>query len=374
MLRRRKLLLALFATLFAGLLAELATKAWLHWLASEPSFRKFASITQLRDRYGTFDRFQAHRHLGYCLTANYQQAPNRHNSLGFRGDELAPKTKGVARIAFVGGSTMYGEGVPDYHMSLPELLAFGLAREGKPVQSINAGCPGWTSLETLLNFQLRLLELEPDYVVFYHGINDVLPRMVWPATAFHGDLSGWLCRTEHLHEASLAERSDLIRSLLVATGSIQPHGSLLRVIGDVPATSHAFLFRQQRLAGNYPDGVFRDVGIETMLRTNGPSYFRRNLESLIAIATAHRVRVLLLTFAYSQDFLERPYMGHPAVQQAIEQTNSIVRELGAREDVDLIDIAPHLTAKDLFTDGVHFTAKGNVQRGMLLLPYFQQRL
>ena len=130
-----------------------------------------------------------------CLTANYQQAPNRHNSLGFRGEELAPNTTGVARIAFVGGSTMYGEGVPDYHMSLPDLLAFGLAREGKPVQSINAGCPGWTSLETLLNLQLRLLELEPDYVVFYHGINDVLPRMVWPATAYRGDMSGWLCRS-----------------------------------------------------------------------------------------------------------------------------------------------------------------------------------
>jgi lysophospholipase L1-like esterase len=111
-----------------------------------------------------------------------------------------------------------------------------------------------------------------------------------------------------------------------------------------------------------------------MLRSNGPSYFRRNLESLIAIATAHRVRVVLLTFDYSQDFLERPYIGHPAVQQAIEQMNSIVRELGASEHVDLIDIAPHLTAKDLFTDGVHFTAKGNVQRGMLLLPYFQKRL
>ncbi|MFT6079010.1 MAG: hypothetical protein ACJAYX_002992 [Planctomycetota bacterium] len=93
---------------------------------------------------------------------------------------MADRSADIPRIAFVGGSTTYGEGVPDYHMSVPQLIELGMQHEGKQVQSINAGCPGWTSLETLLNFQMRLLDLEPDYLVFYHGINDVLPRMVWP--------------------------------------------------------------------------------------------------------------------------------------------------------------------------------------------------
>lgn len=371
---RRKLLFSVIVTLLAVLLLEVATTVWLHWLASDASYRKFASISQLRDRYGAFDRFQAHRHLGYALAPNYDKPPNRHNSLGFRGDELADRNADIPRIAFVGGSTTYGEGVPDYHMSIPQLLEFGLLREGKRVQSINAGCPGWTSLETLLNFQMRLLDLEPDYLVFYHGINDVLPRMVWPTMAFRGDLSGWLSRTERLAEAPLLERSDLCRSLLVAVGSIESHGSLLRVIGDVPRSSHTFAFRKQRMANTYPSGVFDDVTIDQMLRENGPRYFRRNLESLLALAKAHGVRAVLLTFAYSRDFPDRPYIGHPAVQQAIDAMNEVVRELGQRPEVDLIDIAPHLTAKELFTDGVHFTAQGNVQRGLLLLPYFRERI
>lgn len=371
---RRKLLLTVTATLLAVLLLEAATAAWLHWLASDANFRTFASISQLQDRYGAFDRFQVHRHLGYALAPNYDKPPNRHNSLGLRGDELADHSADIPRIAFAGGSTTYGEGVSDYHLSVPQMIAFGMQREGKLVQCINAGCPGWTSLETLLNFQMRLLDLEPDYLVFYHGINDVLPRMVWPTTAFRGDLSGWLCRTEHLAEASLLERSNLCRSLLVATGSIEPHGSLLRVIGDVPSSSHAFAFRRQRMANTYPSDVFDDVTIEQMLLGNSLRYFRRNLESLLALAKAHGVRPVLLTFAYSRDFGDHPYVGHPAVQQALDAMNEVVRELGQRDEVDLIDIAPHLTTKELFTDGVHFSAQGNVQRSLLLLPYFRERI
>lgn len=375
MTRRRKLLfvfLVLAATLVA---AELLTKVWLHLLASDAAFRDYASITQLRARYGAFDRFEGHRHLGYALAPDYRSGVNRHNSRAFRGDEIAmPKPDGVTRIVFCGGSTTYGEGVPDVESSVPFLVGAALQADGKRVDVVNAGCPGWTTLETLLNLQLRLLDLSPDYVVVCHGINDVLPRMVWPASAFRGDLSGWLCRRQWLAEASLLERSDLARTMLVACGAIEPHGSLMRVIGEVPPTSQTFEFRAQRRVGTYPQGVFAEVRIEQMLAANDARYFRRNLESLIAIANAHRVRVVLLTFAYSREFPHRPYIGHAAVQRAIDETNTIVRELGQREDVDVIDLAPSLEAHELFTDGVHFTAAGNRERVRLLLPYFRQRL
>jgi lysophospholipase L1-like esterase len=375
MTRGKKLWFSLVALLLALVAAELATKAWLHLLASDASFRDYASISQLRRRYGAFDRFQAHRHLGFALAPDYRLGPNRHNALGFRGDEIAvAKPPGVVRIAFGGGSTTYGEGVLEYEFSVPHLVGVALRREHKQVEVVNAGCPGWTTLETLLNFQMRLLELQPDYIVVYHGINDVLPRIVWPPSAFRGDLSGWLCRTERLAEASLLERSDLARMLLVATGSIEPHGSLLRVIGDVPATSHSFGFRAQRKAGVYPQGVFTDVPVERMLDENDTRFFRRNLESLIAVANAHGVRVVLTTFAYSKEFPDEPYIGHAAVQRAIDATNQVVRELGRRDDVDVVDLAPELTARELFTDGVHFTADGNVRRALLLLPYFRERL
>lgn len=355
--------------------AELGALAWLHGLASEESFQRYASIGQLRARYGEFERFRAHRHLGFALASGYRKGPNRHNRLGFRGEEIAlEKRTGCVRIACCGGSTTYGEGVQDFRLAVPYLLERALRDGGRDVEVINAGCPGWTTLETLINFETRLLELGVDHVVVYHGINDVLPRIVWPQLAYRSDWSGWLCRNEHLAEAPLLERSVLARILLVNSGRMEPHSSLLRIIGDVPATSHTFEFRAQRQSGSYPAGVFRDVPIEQMLAANPPVFFERNLRSLLAIAAANDVPVLLTTFAFSRDFPQRPYIGHPAVQEAIEATNAIVQRLGQETGTPVLDLAAALVDKDLFTDGVHFTEAGNRRRAELLLAFFRERL
>src|SRR5262245_22655102 len=168
MLGRKLSLTVLSLFLTAGVL-ELGARAWLHWFASEQDFLDCASIAQLRARLGEFERFRAHRHLGFALAPDYRKGHNRHNALGFRGEEIAiEKTAGTVRIACCGGSTTYGEGVVyDYKLSMPYLLEHALRAEGHQVEVINAGCPGWTSLETLINFETRLLELQPDYIVVY---------------------------------------------------------------------------------------------------------------------------------------------------------------------------------------------------------------
>jgi len=361
---------ALVATL---VLAEVSARVWLAWFADAAAFERYASIAQLRARLGDFERFRAHRHLGFALVPGYHQGGNRHNLLGFRGEEITlGKPPGVVRIACCGGSTTYGEGTKgDFHLSMPFVLQQGLRAAGRDVEVINAGCPGWTTLETLINFETRLLELQPDWAVVYHGINDVLPRMVWPQLAYRADLSGWLCRNEHVVEASLLERSTLARIVMVQRGVLEPHSSLMRIIGDVAPTNRSFAFRAQRLNGSYPAGIFGEVPIEQMLAANPPVFFERNLRSLIAVAGAHGVRVLLTTFAFSREFPERDYIGDPAVQAAIEATNAIVRRLGRETGTPVLDLAPELTAKDLFTDGVHFTAAGNRRRAELLLQFFR---
>lgn len=370
----RRLSLLLLAACAAALVAEGGARVWLHGLAGDDTFRRYASIGQLRARYGDFERFRAHRHLGYALAPGYTRGQNRHNALGLRGAEIdVAKPAGTIRIAMCGGSTTYGEGVDDYRLSAPFLLEQALRADGPAVDVLNAGCPGWTTLETLVNFETRLLDLAPDHVVVCHGINDVLPRMVWPAAAHRGDLSGWLCRNEHLAEASLLERSTLARILLVGTGRLEPHSSLLRIVGDVPPTSHSFEFRLQRNAGRYPDGVFRDVPVERMLAANPPVLFERNLRNLIAVASAHGVQVLLCTFAYSREFPQQAYIGHPAVQAAIDGTNAIVRRLGAATGTPVIDHAAELVDRGLFLDGVHFTVEGNRRRAERLRRWFRER-
>lgn len=371
----RRCVVSVCAVLLLAAVLEAAARVWLHFVADEAAFRTYASIGELRARYGEFERFRAHRHLGFALAPGYAKGANRHNALGLRGDETTlAKPAGVLRVAMCGGSTTYGEGVDDYRLSAPYLLQQGLREDGFAVEVLNAGCPGWTTLETLINFETRLLDMAPDHVVVYHAINDVLPRMVWPHAAYRGDLSGWLCRDEHLASASLLESSTIARILLVASGQIEPHSSLLRILGDVPATSHSFTFRRQRKAGTYPSGIFREVPIEAMLAANPPVLFERNLRSLVGVARTAGVRVLLTTFAFSREFPGEVNIGHPAVQAAIEEANEIVRRLGAETGTAVLDLARQLTGRDLFTDGVHFTVAGNRRRAEILRRHYAAEL
>lgn len=371
----KRLGLGLGAVLVALVVAELLATAWLRWVAAEDDFRRFASLDQLRARHGVFDRFRPHRHLGYSLTPDYRAGANRHNSLGFRGEEFGiEKPDGVARIVCCGGSTTYGYGTDDFRLTVPSMLQYGLREAGKDVEVINAGCPGWTTFETLLNFESRVLDLSPDFVVFYHGVNDVLASMVWPPEALRGDQSGWLVRETRASGASLIERSDLARIMLIRAGAIEPHSSMLRVVGDAAPSNRTFTFRRQRKLGTYPEGVFRDAPIERILRENGTGLFRRNLESFIAVAQAHGVSVLLNTFAYSAEFPGNANIGHAAVRAAIDAYNEVVRDAARRHGLGIVDLQQALASKELFTDGEHFSVAGNVERTKRLMPYFLERL
>ncbi len=355
--------------LFLAVVAlELGARIWLRRWASEEAFANFGTIADLQERSGNYGRFIVHRHLGFALTPNYQRDRNRHNSLGFRGEDISiKKPEGTLRIACLGGSTTYGEGVAhDYRLSMPSMLQELCRADGRRVDVINAGCPGYTSLESLINFETRVLDLAPDIAIICHGINDVLPRLVWPPSAYVGDLSGWLRRDATSMIPDWIESSTLARILLVKSGRIQPAASLLRTIGNAPLTCQTFHFQSQRRIGQYPQGVFANTPIETMLAANPPIYFERNLRNFVAVARAHAVLPILATFAYSREFPEQPYIGHPAIQGAIDETNAIIRRLGIEMQVLVLDLAPHFTRKSLFTDGVHFTAEGNLERARVL--------
>jgi hypothetical protein len=73
------------------------------------------------------------------------------------------------------------------------------------LEVVNAGCPDYTTWESLINFQLRLLELSPDLAIVYHNINDVEARLVEPSS-YRSDNTGlrknWSFPDEEWWEAS----------------------------------------------------------------------------------------------------------------------------------------------------------------------------
>ncbi|MCZ6675152.1 MAG: GDSL-type esterase/lipase family protein [Verrucomicrobia bacterium] len=115
-------------------------------------------------------RYVYHPDIGYVLSPGYDD----HNSLGWRGAEFElEKPAGTWRVVCLGGSTTYGTTASTAYPAFLEEL---LREEGIEAEVINAGVPGWTSRESRINFELRVLPLDPDLVIIYHGRNDLIPQ------------------------------------------------------------------------------------------------------------------------------------------------------------------------------------------------------
>src|SRR6202008_4370115 len=103
-----------------------------------------------------------------------------HDSRGFRGGEIAvPKSSDVFRIAVLGGSTTYCEFIGDDDSAFPARTQHYLrTKHGKAnVEVVNAGGPGFNSWESMIDFQTRVLEAEPDMGCVFFGVNDVHARL-----------------------------------------------------------------------------------------------------------------------------------------------------------------------------------------------------
>ena len=109
----------------------------------------------------------------------------RINGHGFRGPDIGPKPDGAYRIAVLGGSTVFGSGVPD-SQTIPAHLQDML--EGTEV--INAGIPSATSFTELWLAENVLPGIGPDLVVVYGGYNDAGRLPDNPGVAHRAHLAG----------------------------------------------------------------------------------------------------------------------------------------------------------------------------------------
>lgn len=100
------------------------------------------------------------------------------NLFGFRGPApTVKKPPGVVRIACLGDSFTFGEGVR-YEDTWPAVLATQLNKSGfngaKRVETINAGIQGYGLLDELLWYGVRIEKFDPDIVVLAFFMNDLM--------------------------------------------------------------------------------------------------------------------------------------------------------------------------------------------------------
>jgi lysophospholipase L1-like esterase len=355
--------LVIIATLVTFAILEAAANVYLLHFADEKRFIRYASLKQLQNSdISNHPRYSPHRYIGFYPTPNYIKGKDRHNSLGYRGDEISiPKPAGQFRIACLGGSTTYTSDVKDYRQSYPYLLEEYLRAQGHvDVTVVNAGAGSWSSWESLINFQLRVLDLDPDLIIVYHGINDISPRFVWPPQAYRGDNSGARAPNQTaIFMPGIFEYSTLLRIAMISTGLINSHASFETTIDRRPETYFGTLFNKQKIRGAYPEGIFNEVSAIDILETNKPDYFERNIQSIVAIAKTHGIEVVLSSFAYSPLFTDQPKVSSSEYIAAYEENNRLLAAVATNTDQHFFDFASKFpTGKRWYTDGRHVNEAG----------------
>lgn len=300
---KANIILLLVSSLLSLIALEWVVEYWLLNIATPKQLSRYGTFEQIQESRTVM--FSRDRYLQYVPAPGYKNraGSNKHNSLGFRGDEIeVPKPDGVFRIVTVGGSTTYTSAVYDYTKSYPYLMQSLLREQGhSSVEVVNAGVVGYSSWESLINLQFRVLDLEPDIVIVYHALNDVPPRFVYPSTAYRGDNSGsrepYTPRVESFLDLSAAMR--IARTEL---GLRKPLGGLgiARTFEFVP-TNYAFQWLTQIRRGDYPSGIFAEQPAEAMVSSNRPVFYERNIRNMVAIAKEHDIEIVLATFAVSPD-------------------------------------------------------------------------
>ena len=295
-------------------------------------------------------RYRPHPYTLYELNPDWTSADGRghHNSLGFRGSELAVKKRpGCVRIVCMGESTTYCTGIADDCETYPARLEAHLRAQqpNRDIEVVNAGVGGYTSIENLLRFHFHVAPLAPDLVIYYYTHNDVHPRRMPHLSRDYREYSrSWF---EPLSGGGL--KAWIGRRLSPAIGSI---GNVAR--------------RHIEYSGRCsPANV----------ATNPPDAFRANMTVLTLIVRAAGARLLFVNPPYRDldKFIAGAEDGNPAFREVLEH-REIIEKIGRTHGFPVYDLARDMPypndqtgfPNEHYLDPVHVNERGADLMGKLI--------
>ncbi len=287
------------------------------------------------------------------------------NNVGFRGEALTlPKPTNEYRVVLVGGSTIECLGLADED-SIDQVLQTALAAQapaGTVVRVYNAGKSGDRSPDHVAMLTQRIVHLQPDAVVVFAGINDLLGAM-------HG--------YDYLHSGG-------------SSFSLQRTFQLAATEFQIPRRLHALARRLRR-----PErAVIEEIGWRTNYREKAAvqrsrpttdaapqtdlGHFEANMTTIAALSEAHGFVLALITQASTWNssidprakdwhwmrYRNNVVYGEAVMDSALEQYNGVIRQLASDRQLVLYDLAATAPKSlDLFFDDVHFNVAGAAQAG-----------
>ena len=315
---------------------------WVRW--PEGRVEMLTRPTTTRGRYATDPT------LGYRMAPDFQMDGFHHNSMGFRGAEFPfERTEGVARIAILGASTPYGPQVRDEETSAARLEEL-LRQRGIEAEVINAGVPGWTSRETLMNWRLAIRPLAPDVLVIVDGRNEAFAQL-W--NAYRDDYQHYRDPTYEVETSNLAYkrwfRASHLLMWLVTRADLLGFEMRLEhpLYGSILFENKPTVVEAERAAGD-PARV---------------RAFVENLRALVTEARDEGTETVLATMPHWADgFVSGTLPGHregyiDAITLRVLGNNDEIRRLGQELGVPVAE-GEALSSLEFLVDDCHFNPEG----------------
>jgi len=287
-----------------------------------------------------------------------------HNRLGYRGLEISlEKPLDTFRIVALGASTTYGFGVnakQAYPARLQDILwrDYGYTH----VEVINGGVPGYTSFEILSNFEYRILELDPDLVIYYGARNDADTRFEDPGcynnpspmyglTTYYG-----LWRTDFQN----LPFSTLYRYFAINTGQMSIPNSIEFALTDIP------IAKECASGEHYTD--------EELLELNQPTFAERNFRNFLAMAQFNDIEVVVSEFIHptelSQVNGDNRLLMPAAEKQAVAEIVQLYRTIAEDMNVHYYALSQDFVIEPgMFWTTVHLLPTGIKQQAQLYARY-----
>ena len=292
------------------------------------------------------------------------------NNMGFRGDDLRmPKPGREYRIFLIGGSTTECFYLDDAQ-ALHRVLQDELHRQtpNGEIRVYNAGKSGDGLPDHISMLVHRIAHLAPDLITVFAGVND-LTRAIYNYDYLH-------------YVEERGHKLSFFRMLDSAATEFQIGRRLHSVIGRMAPQQPAPVLEQITQHSNYREKVQlrKSVAVSDRRPRVDLEAYRVNLTTLAGVLRAHGIQTVFMTqpstWGSDDDVIkEWQWMLYrfgvtyreSFMDEALESLNHIMREIAARYDVPLLDLAKEMPKTSAyFYDDVHFNVQGARYAGVAL--------
>lgn len=288
------------------------------------------------------------------------------NPLGYRGGDVElPKPATTYRILALGGSTTYG-----YNLTSDQAWTTHLERilredyGHSQVEVINGGVEGYQTWNSLTNFAFRGLELDPDLVMIYHGVNDSIGATTLSPDCYAGyNLNRGLGNTrDWFFDIYPMSPSAFIRFAVIQL-ELMPNPFESEAI---PVAIGAFSPCDAEIPSDMTDSERAEM--------NNLDYFERNIRSIVYLANGYDIDIMLSTFA-SRDLLNPDEeLTTYRDQIRMKAQNDLLRSLATELDVLFYDLEREWAYDPQHWQGdiIHQTAEGTIAQAQQYATYLER--